>query len=241
MAYEDLSAPDYLKYQRRLRSEYEAGRPLNIPMSPDERGSLLILGRIDANIDRVDQARINRRLEVHRTNARNKAKRPPPLYSRPELYAIRVLRQMVLIRKSLICRSCGNNRLSNPDIEGKCQVCLRKRKKASRERWKARLRSGGTWKAYARISRLRRRAREKGAPVNDLTASGLAWVKELYGTNCLICGAPDAVMDHIVPLARGGNHSADNLQPLCVVCNSRKCANNQVDYRPFPYRSPCFT
>ena len=31
-------------------------------------------------------------------------------------------------------------------------------------------------------------------------------------------------VDHIVPLADGGDHSDDNLQPLCHECHSRKTA-----------------
>ena len=40
---------------------------------------------------------------------------------------------------------------------------------------------------------------------------------------CVNCGATtDLTVDHIVPLARGGLNSTDNMQTLCRSCNSAK-------------------
>ncbi|MCI0708899.1 MAG: HNH endonuclease [Chloroflexi bacterium] len=52
------------------------------------------------------------------------------------------------------------------------------------------------------------------------------WYRELvavYGERCLGCGAVDEmVIDHIVPIARGGLSEPDNLQLLCKTCNRLK-------------------
>lgn len=40
-----------------------------------------------------------------------------------------------------------------------------------------------------------------------------------------------ACVDHIVPIIRGGWHTPENLQALCVVCNAAK-GNEVIDYRP---------
>lgn len=64
-----------------------------------------------------------------------------------------------------------------------------------------------------------------------------AWVKvmDFYGNKCLSCGKLDSeskiTMDHVIPLSRGGMHSVENLQPLCLSCNARKHAKT-IDYRP---------
>lgn len=42
---------------------------------------------------------------------------------------------------------------------------------------------------------------------------------------CVRCGAVADVVDHILPMARGGEqYHTDNLQPLCTVCHNRKTA-----------------
>ena len=44
------------------------------------------------------------------------------------------------------------------------------------------------------------------------------------GRRCVYCGdKPDLlVMDHVVPLAKGGRHALSNLLPACWTCNSSK-------------------
>lgn len=76
-----------------------------------------------------------------------------------------------------------------------------------------------------------RRAREKNAKG---VISSKEWndvIKKL-GKRCLCCGREDVpiTMDHIVPLCLGGTHTIDNVQPLCVSCNSRK-HTKVIDYR----------
>jgi 5-methylcytosine-specific restriction endonuclease McrA len=52
------------------------------------------------------------------------------------------------------------------------------------------------------------------------------WFVELikrYGDSCLNCGADsNLVIDHIVPIAKGGLSEFDNLQLLCESCNRLK-------------------
>jgi hypothetical protein len=53
-----------------------------------------------------------------------------------------------------------------------------------------------------------------------------------YKYTCLACGERKPLTeDHIVPVSLGGTDDIDNIQPLCLECNSRKNAK-YIDYRP---------
>lgn len=229
MAYTNLADPDYLKYQRRLRVEFASGRPLKIPMHADERGSLLLLGRIDRYIAQIDQSRINAHVpRILRCTGKPRGR--PPMYSEPEAAALRFITSLGHpVRR--MCVTCGHDRAKNPRADGKCSVCCARRRKLHRPVY----RKTEHGRSAIRAGKSRRRARLRNAPINDLTAKDEAWVFKLYGTNCLKCGASPVALDHVIPLAQGGPHTASNLQPLCWVCNSSKCARNSADYRPFPY------
>lgn len=70
----------------------------------------------------------------------------------------------------------------------------------------------------------KRRARKLQAPLNDLTSAQWREIKEHYGHRCVYCGRKMTrlAMDHIIPLAKGGSHTASNVVPACKSCNSRK-------------------
>lgn len=49
------------------------------------------------------------------------------------------------------------------------------------------------------------------------------FMKKLYQSECSACGSRNNIQaDHIISIARGGDHSEGNLQPLCRSCNSSK-------------------
>jgi 5-methylcytosine-specific restriction endonuclease McrA len=69
---------------------------------------------------------------------------------------------------------------------------------------------------------VRRRTRFATVPT---TLSEKQWrlIKVLYGFKCAYCGRKRPLtIDHIVPIARGGGHTADNVIPACRSCNSSK-------------------
>lgn len=64
---------------------------------------------------------------------------------------------------------------------------------------------------------------------NTLRRHYAAWFKQLtttYGTACANCGQDESdkslVIDHVVPIAKGGLSTYDNLQLLCAECNRIK-------------------
>lgn len=67
--------------------------------------------------------------------------------------------------------------------------------------------------------------------------TGKEWLLlcEFYSHICLCCKlVKNLTADHVVPLSKGGSNNIENIQPLCLSCNSHK-ATKTIDYRPgFP-------
>jgi 5-methylcytosine-specific restriction endonuclease McrA len=76
------------------------------------------------------------------------------------------------------------------------------------------------------IRKARRRAALNAAPVNDLTRKEWEAIKTQYGYRCVYCHKkPKRLeMDHIIPLSKGGSHTASNIVPACRSCNASKGA-----------------
>ena len=74
------------------------------------------------------------------------------------------------------------------------------------------------WAEYNR----QRRAR-KLEVLSDLTPEQWERIQEVYDHRCAYCGKKQKLtMDHVIPLSKGGSHSASNIVPACRSCNSRK-------------------
>jgi 5-methylcytosine-specific restriction endonuclease McrA len=69
---------------------------------------------------------------------------------------------------------------------------------------------GADWRA--------RRAGVRGALSDEQRAA--IWAA--FDGRCAYCGAGATTLDHLVPLARGGDHSAENTAPACLSCNASK-------------------
>lgn len=88
-----------------------------------------------------------------------------------------------------------------------------------------------TSKEYdCRKSHKRRAAKKSNG--GNYSLSEWAELCEKYDNKCLCCGAGGVklTVDHIIPISMGGSNSIDNLQPLCISCNSKK-SKKVIDYR----------
>lgn len=70
----------------------------------------------------------------------------------------------------------------------------------------------------------RRKARERNVEISDLTAQQWVDIIATYESRCVYCGcSPERItMDHVIPLSKGGNHTASNVVPACGPCNYAK-------------------
>lgn len=124
--------------------------------------------------------------------------------------------------------------------KGKVRRCERKDQETERVRdWRERnadhyLNYQRGWKASnatkVREYSSRRRALKRGADA-DLTAEQIADRIKLQGGCCAYCQKRKKLtVDHIIPLSRGGQHTARNIQMVCRSCNSRKSAKDPIEF-----------
>jgi 5-methylcytosine-specific restriction endonuclease McrA len=79
--------------------------------------------------------------------------------------------------------------------------------------------------AGRRDEEARHRALKAGAAIRDFTSAQWVAMQEHYGHRCVYCQKRckgKLTQDHIVPLSKGGNHTAANIVPACRSCNSKK-------------------
>lgn len=70
----------------------------------------------------------------------------------------------------------------------------------------------------------RYRARKMNAPARDLTVGQWERIKDAFRNRCAYCGCEGVrlTQDHVIPLSKGGSHTASNVVPACGPCNSGK-------------------
>lgn len=86
-------------------------------------------------------------------------------------------------------------------------------------------------KARKKVKRHTRRARERGAP-GRLSKGLEARLLVLQKGKCPVCrdALTDRHLDHIIPLAGGGDNTDRNIQLLCPACNFSKHAKHPVEF-----------
>jgi hypothetical protein len=79
--------------------------------------------------------------------------------------------------------------------------------------------------------RARQRRAHKHGTINDLTPQQWEVIKAAFDQRCAYCGRNDLPLtqDHVIPLSKGGPHTASNIVPACRPCNAKKC-----DREPLP-------
>ena len=84
------------------------------------------------------------------------------------------------------------------------------------------------------------RARKAGAETFRYTEADWQWVMVHYNYCCAYCGVnpgrdkhgrPLLQKEHVIPLIRGGRHSAGNILPACSACNNAKLGKTVMEWR----------
>lgn len=81
------------------------------------------------------------------------------------------------------------------------------------------------------------RSKRKSA-YSTLTTDEWNAIRDRFHGLCAYCSAPATALDHVVPLAKGGDHTAENVVPACRSCNGSKAAKWLGDWlRETPHPS----
>lgn len=85
---------------------------------------------------------------------------------------------------------------------------------------------------------MRRKARKMAVPIEEVDYKRIL---DREGMTCHICNAPilpehTLQFDHVIPLARGGGHTEDNIKPSHRQCNIRKKDLLMEELAPFHRR-----
>lgn len=131
-------------------------------------------------------------------------------------------------RRMRSCPDCGNQWLGPKYGEAKvvrCESCSSKRKAEYRRSYKR--------KRKAEIGNHRKRARHFNVAYDPTVQATEVFRRD--GWKCQGCGCKikrtiayhpkRATIDHIIPMAKGGGHTWDNVQAMCATCNGVKSDN----------------
>ena len=125
-------------------------------------------------------------------------------------------------RFNIICSDCGVECIgaSNRKVCGPCGKKRQKALKKTKEAIEAKRLLG---------SNHRRRAKHRGCYV-DTVRPNIVFERDNW--RCVECGINvvrsrhwqpnQATVDHAIPLSRGGSHTYENCQTMCMMCNSKK-------------------
>lgn len=134
-------------------------------------------------------------------------------------------RNKIKLNQEFFCRYCSNTVEEYQILSGKttCRKCSDFRKDQ-----------------YKKAAAIRRSASKRRALLVGLQEHFTSEERELlfqeFDYRCVKCymkpeSRSKLHTDHIIPLSKGGANTIDNIQPLCVHCNSSKCNREDIDYR----------
>lgn len=96
------------------------------------------------------------------------------------------------------------------------------------------------WDRYRKMHRLNWRhiSRAQKAEVRaDATTNQLIRILAKQKGRCCYCHCitDDLTLEHIVPISKGGSHTAENIAFACLCCNERKADRDPFDFKKNGY------
>jgi 5-methylcytosine-specific restriction endonuclease McrA len=130
-----------------------------------------------------------------------------------------------------VCHRCGN-KAAVPG-KGVCHGCAGKLSEWRKENADWRLEYNRAFREKFPLTvRAHSFKRRKTIKTGHVSAEDLNFIFSSQGGKCVVCRETlgEYHVDHIVPLALGGEHSKHNVQLLCPKCNGSKGAKHPIDF-----------
>lgn len=108
---------------------------------------------------------------------------------------------------------------AHPDKVRAYRVAHKEKQRAYSRNW---------WNAHPeeRLAKHHKRLARIAGNGGSYTVGEWELLKKRYGYCCPSCGSQEPeiklTVDHIIPISKGGINTIENIQPLCLSCNSRK-------------------
>jgi len=81
------------------------------------------------------------------------------------------------------------------------------------------------------LAKARRRRARIARVLATLTPKEWEAILDAAGHACIYCGSRKQItQDHLMPISRGGNHTAENVAPACAPCNQSKGAKAVMEF-----------
>lgn len=113
----------------------------------------------------------------------------------------------------------------------------RKKTERARERRLWRYKTDARLRLYNREKSKRRKAKLRGSVGVQVTPDEIRYRFNQFDDRCAYCGSTgDLHIEHVMPIAKGGNHVLSNILPACQRCNYSKRTHPVEDW----YRSQAF-
>jgi len=98
------------------------------------------------------------------------------------------------------------------------------RHRRSKREYHQRAKNNPDYIVSRRLATMKRHARKKQGSTCQFTRDEWYAILESFGHQCAYCQAADVPLEqeHVIPISRGGEHSARNIVPACRTCNARK-------------------
>ena len=147
------------------------------------------------------------------------------LSSQRKDYAKKIEKKLATILVKRPCKQCGKDFIPDRKHYAQQLYCSYKCQQKWCRKWENKTEYGKAKKRHDVVERAHR-VRANGG---KFTFQEWEQMKKDYNFTCPICKRKEPEIkltrDHITPIVKGGIHSKENIQPLCISCNCRKHDN----------------